>query len=127
MTDLDKMKAASQDALNVRALALLDATKAVCGYCAKGESCGHEEIPFKANGEWRHDFIVGSGSNPCAAGPIWDLVENCLKHPTQYNPDSAVSALKAWEHWYSVDSTEFNRDTARDMGLKAIADAERKL
>ena len=35
-----------------------------------------------------------------------------------------LAALKAWEHWYSEDSTEFNRDTARENGLKAIAKAE---
>jgi hypothetical protein len=35
-------------------------------------------------------------------------------------PPSAIEALKAWEHWYSVDSTEFNRDTAREMGLKVL-------
>lgn len=33
----------------------------------------------------------------------------------------AVAALAAWEHWYSVDSTEFNRETARAAGLSAIA------
>lgn len=36
-----------------------------------------------------------------------------------------IAALKAWEHWYSVDSTEFNRETARGMGLKAIEHAKR--
>ncbi len=35
-----------------------------------------------------------------------------------------LEALKAWEHWYSEDSSQFNRDAARDMGLKAIAKAE---
>ena len=35
-----------------------------------------------------------------------------------------LAALKAWEKWYSEDSTEFNREMARDLGLKAIAKAE---
>jgi hypothetical protein len=35
-----------------------------------------------------------------------------------------LAALKAWEHWYSGDSSEFNRDNAREDGLKAIAKAE---
>ncbi len=35
-------------------------------------------------------------------------------------PHNAIEALKAWEHWYSVDSTEFNRDSAREMGLKVL-------
>ena len=30
-------------------------------------------------------------------------------------------ALNAWEHWYSEDSTEDKRDTAREMGLTAMA------
>lgn len=34
-----------------------------------------------------------------------------------------LEALRAWERWYSEDSTEFNRDMARDSGLKAIAKA----
>jgi hypothetical protein len=34
--------------------------------------------------------------------------------------EKLVTALKAWEHWYSVDSSEFNRDTAREMGLAAL-------
>jgi len=32
----------------------------------------------------------------------------------------ALTALRAWEHWYNEDSTEFNRDNAREMGLRAI-------
>jgi hypothetical protein len=35
----------------------------------------------------------------------------------------ALEALQKWEHWYSVDSTEFNRDTAREEGLKVLHDA----
>jgi hypothetical protein len=34
-----------------------------------------------------------------------------------------LEALEAWEHWYNVDSTEFNRDNAREMGRKAITKA----
>ena len=33
-------------------------------------------------------------------------------------------ALKAWKHWYSVDSTEFNRDTAQIMGIKVLTKAQ---
>jgi hypothetical protein len=36
-----------------------------------------------------------------------------------------LAALKAWEFWYNVDSSEFNRDGARELGLAAIANAER--
>lgn len=32
----------------------------------------------------------------------------------------ARAALRAWEHWYSEDSTEHNRDSAREMGLRAL-------
>jgi hypothetical protein len=35
-----------------------------------------------------------------------------------------LAALKAWEHWYSTDSTECARDDARECGLRAIAKAE---
>lgn len=35
-----------------------------------------------------------------------------------------LEALKAWERWYSEDSTEFARDSARIDGLSAIAAAE---
>mgnify|MGYP001600108109 FL=1 len=35
-----------------------------------------------------------------------------------------LAALNAWEHWYSVNSTEFNRDVARENGLIAIAKAQ---
>lgn len=37
-----------------------------------------------------------------------------------------LRVLKAWEHWYSEDSSEFNRDSAREDGLRAIARAEGK-
>jgi hypothetical protein len=35
-------------------------------------------------------------------------------------------ALKAWEHWYSEDSTEFNRDMAREAGLRVLDSTEPK-
>ena len=35
-----------------------------------------------------------------------------------------LEALKAWEKWYSEDSSEFNRETAREMGSASIARAE---
>lgn len=38
--------------------------------------------------------------------------------------DIMLEALEAWERWYSEDSTEFNRDTARDTGCIAIAAAK---
>lgn len=34
-----------------------------------------------------------------------------------------LAALNAWEYWYSGESTEFNRDDAREQGLAAIAKA----
>lgn len=39
-------------------------------------------------------------------------------------PVKMLAALKAWERWYSEDSTEFNRECARELGLNAIAIAE---
>lgn len=36
-----------------------------------------------------------------------------------------LEALKTWERWYSVDSSEYNRETARGMGLAAILKAEK--
>jgi hypothetical protein len=35
-----------------------------------------------------------------------------------------LKALKAWEHWYSNDSTELNREIARAAGVRAIAKVE---
>lgn len=35
-----------------------------------------------------------------------------------------LAALKAWDHWYAVDSTEELRDDAFEAGRKAIAKAE---
>jgi hypothetical protein len=40
--------------------------------------------------------------------------------------DVLIAALKMWEMWYSDESTEFNRDFAREMGLAAIKFAEEK-
>ena len=37
--------------------------------------------------------------------------------------EEMLAALEAWEHWYNVDSTEFNRDNAREDGLRAIKKA----
>ena len=34
-----------------------------------------------------------------------------------------LTALKAWEEWYSVDSTEEKRDHAQFLGTQAIARA----
>lgn len=34
-----------------------------------------------------------------------------------------IAALKAWEYWYSDDSSELNRETARELGLRAITKA----
>jgi hypothetical protein len=33
----------------------------------------------------------------------------------------ANGALLQWEKWYSKDSTEFNRDFARELGIEALA------
>jgi hypothetical protein len=38
-----------------------------------------------------------------------------------------LAALKAWEEWYSVDSTEEKRDRAQFLGEQVIARAERLL
>ena len=53
-------------------------------------------------------------------------LESALCHSRQYpSPYLSISramlkALKAWEHWYSVDSTEQNRDEAQILGELAI-------
>lgn len=31
-----------------------------------------------------------------------------------------LEALRRWEYWYSVDSSEFNRDEAREYGLSLL-------
>jgi hypothetical protein len=33
----------------------------------------------------------------------------------------AMEALAAWEHWYAVDSSEFNREMARGSALATLA------
>ena len=35
--------------------------------------------------------------------------------------EQMAKALTAWEHWYSHDSTEFNRDMAQSDGVAALA------
>ena len=37
---------------------------------------------------------------------------------------ACAEALKQWEHWYSVDSEEYNRDNAREAGRAALAALE---
>jgi hypothetical protein len=52
---------------------------------------------------------------------------NQRENERQWKRDAAeemYEALRAWEHWYAVDSSEFNRDTAQNMGVKALAKAE---
>lgn len=59
----------------------------------------------------------GSSLNICEIFPITDRDDNAkliAAAPEMYE------ALAAWEKWYGEDSTEFNRDVARDMGLKAL-------
>jgi hypothetical protein len=34
--------------------------------------------------------------------------------------EALINALEAWEHWYSVDSSEENRERARYLGLEAL-------
>jgi hypothetical protein len=67
--------------------------------------------------EFRTEYVVASnGVYPSA----YDTWQACA---AEYQPiiDEARKALAAWEHWYSVDSTEFNRDNAREQG-RAVLD-----
>ena len=70
-----------REVINVRTLALLDAAKSVCGYCAGAD--GHEKTPVKMD-RWLHMFLVGNGANPCSAGPIWELIAECQKSGPRY-------------------------------------------
>lgn len=57
---------------DIRRRALQEAAVEVCGYCNSG--FGHDPNPVKQDGHWIHLFLIGNGSNPCAAGPIWSMV-----------------------------------------------------
>jgi hypothetical protein len=40
--------------------------------------------------------------------------------PLRDETKDLLEALRQWEYWYSVDSSEFNRDNARENGLKLL-------
>jgi len=61
-----------------------------------------------------------------AEGKCVDLTKKCDEARAQVRELSAANAamreaLEAWEHWYSVDSSEFNRDMAQAKGVKALS------
>lgn len=57
--------------LDIRRHALEEAAVEICGYCqnTEGYQCAQ-----KTSDGWLHLFRAGNGSNPCASGPIWDMV-----------------------------------------------------
>jgi CheY-like chemotaxis protein len=56
-----------------RQLALLEAAKSTCGYCAGTD--GHESTPVRdCCGDWSHLFTQGNGANRCSANQIWKLI-----------------------------------------------------
>jgi hypothetical protein len=57
---------------DIRRRALEEAAVEMCGYC-RG-SRGHDPVPVKAQGRWQHLFLKGNGANPCASGPLWEMV-----------------------------------------------------
>jgi len=63
------------NAYQIRERILLEAATVMCRHCAG--SRGYHTFPTKRFDSWDHLFMVGNGSNPCAAGPIWDLIEEC--------------------------------------------------
>ncbi len=72
-------------ALSTRAHILMEAAESICGYCHG--TVGHESHPVKRFDHWDHLFTVGNGSNPCAASPIWNLIEKCcIEMGSQYTP-----------------------------------------
>jgi hypothetical protein len=100
-----------------------------CPFCNDDTPLSIERIPVvvrSPDGSERHitDYAV-TCDNCDTLGPPANSVKDArdlwnLRAPS---PVSAlVEALEAWEHWYSVDSSEFNRDTARDKGRKALKD-----
>ena len=73
------------DSYAIRARILMEAAEATCRYCA-GVS-GHDSPPTKRYGQWDHLFLTGNGSNPCGAGAIWNLIEQCcIQMGSQYTP-----------------------------------------
>lgn len=57
---------------DIRRRTLEEAAIEVYGYC-RGAS-GHEGVPVKLHGRWEHMFLVGNGSNLCAAGSIHEMI-----------------------------------------------------
>ena len=71
--------------LQIRSRILMEAAEKMCRYCAGTK--GHESVPVKRYDRWEHLFTVGNGSNPCAAGPIWAMIEQCcIQMGSQYTP-----------------------------------------
>lgn len=76
--------------------------------------------PWKVSVDWSQttgDTFSIEGSN----GAKEEVIE-ANRRLISAAPDMA-EALQAWEHWYSVDSTEFNRDMAQFKGLAALKKA----
>ena len=76
-----------------------------------------------ANGDedtWKHRVILTH--DPEGPAVLYEEAK-ALENTAQ----EMYEALKAWENWYTYDSSEFNRDMAQGMGLTAIAKARAAL
>ena len=84
---------------STRAHTLMEAATAICGYCAGTK--GHDSHPAKRCDRWEHIFLVGNGANPCGAGPVWDLIEQCLiemgAEVTATDAEIEMLARHGWE------------------------------
>jgi hypothetical protein len=81
---------------------------------------------FSRHGDLSSKTIIGSdGQGFASTCGLSDPLDTANANLIASAPE-LLAALKLWEHWYNVDSTEELRDTARQMGLDAIAKAESK-
>lgn len=85
---------------------------------------GKPDADFCGSVDYPHMVVLDYGMGPCNRDVVASRMTEDDAHIIAASPEM-LAALKAWEHWYNVDSSEFNRDNARDMGLKAISKAER--
>lgn len=72
MNDAERIATLAHESHDIRLLTLLEAACSICRYCSGSK--GHKVFPSNFGERWHHMFTVGNGSNPCAAGPIWNLI-----------------------------------------------------
>jgi hypothetical protein len=89
-----------------------EALKGICVYCGAVEQ--YESLEQKAGDEGNRMRIAHI--RQCAARPELKLIA-CV--------EETIAALKQWVHWYAVDSTEFNRDSAYDTTLALLEKYQR--